>query len=347
MARTVLEVFFKKFRDSIQSNTKYRDELNKQTNHFLEEDAKNLLSQISTVSAKAETQFNKKYGQALEALIAKGMSDSTFNRIQSTLKTTFLDHFIELKELGIDVGHVSANLTIASKGKAKTEAFQQDISLRRNNLDALSDRDIQDIAKTVALMATYTSTLEELDKVQNRSQLLKFLKKSGSFKQIAKNSDVSTIEGMQAVIEKSFAYKGSKGYNDLGKELLSNAILNTEFETVLEAKRKITVTGDKVAVTFEVAGFNRFKGTVAKSIQANFTAYLDTLMKDPNGLPKHLNKALEEAIKSAASDKDIEELLLLDLLPLGFFPYFEIVTKLFINYEFGKFVKGLPLVLYG
>jgi len=308
MARTVLEVFFKKYRDAIQSNKSYRDELNKKAVHYLEEDLDAIKNQISTISAQAEIQFNKKYAQALEAIAQKGISDVTFSKIADSVKKTFLSNFTELKELGVDIGHVQSNLTIASKGKAQTELFEQDLPLRRNNIDQLTDQDLKDISKTIALIVTYTETLEELDKVQTRSQLLKFLKKSQSFKNIARGSDVTTLEGIKDVVKKAFSYQGSKGFSDLGREILNQQILSVKVDTTVNLKRKITASPEKIGVTFEIAAFNRLKGTVAKEIQGNFTQYLDSLMKDPQGLSKELNQALNSVLQETLTQEDLQKL---------------------------------------
>jgi hypothetical protein len=306
---TVLEAFFKKYRDAIQSNADFRTSLNKESNHYLQEDIKNLKSQIALVDSKLEQQFNTKYAQALQTLVSKGMSDLTFTRISGVLKTNFLNNFTELKSLGIDVGHLYANLTVASKAKAQEKIFGNKLEIKENReIESLSAEDLKDISKTLALISTYTNTLERLDKVQNRVELIKFLKRSPSFKKVAGSSDLSTLSGINSTINNVFSFKGSKGFSDLGKELLSEAIVNIESNTTMEFSRKITASDKGVAVTFEVAAFNRFKGTLAKAIQGQATEYLDTLMKNPNGLPKELNKSLEKSLVGEFTKKDLLEL---------------------------------------
>ena len=308
MARTVLEVLFKQFRDNLQKNSDFRKELNTQTVHYIEQDIEALKSQISSVGVTAERDFNKKYAAALKSLQDKGMTDLTFNRIQSVLKKEFLNNFTDLAELGVDVGHVEANLTIASKVKATEQVFGQELSLRRNNIDSLSDQDLQDVAKTIALMSTYIGTLEQLDKIQDRKGLIKFLKNSGTFKKNASSADLSTLDSIKSFIGQQFSYKGSKGFSDLSREILSGSLINIDVDTTVNLKRKITATSGKVAVTFEVAAFNRLKGSIAKDIKGAFTEYLDTIMKDPQGLPKHLNDALVKSIKQEFTKEQFAEL---------------------------------------
>jgi DNA uptake protein ComE-like DNA-binding protein len=76
----------------------------------------------------------------------------------------------------------------------------------------------------------------------------------------------------------------------------------------MEFSRKITASEKGVAGTFEVAAFNRFKGTIAKAIQSNATEYLDALMKNPQGLPKELNRALEKALVEEFTKQQLLEL---------------------------------------
>ncbi len=308
MARPILEIFFKKFLESLKSNKNFREELNKQANHYFEEDIENLKSQITLVDSKREAEFNKKYAQALQTLKDKGMSDLTFAQISRGLREKFLSHFTELKELGIDTGHVFGNLTVASKSKATKEIFEG-TSLQVSEygeIQEISDKDLRDISKTIALISTYTSTLEELDKIQNRAGFIKFLKKSKSFKNVAVSQNLSTLEGIKNAV--SIAFPGdSKGLRELGGQVLRSQVLTISPSTTASMARTITASDKNIAVTFEVAAFNQYKGNIAAAIKNEFTALLSKQISEGT-ISRDLDKALEAAIIESFTKKDLMEL---------------------------------------
>ena len=310
MANIVLTSFFKKYRDSIQSNKEFRGELNKEAVHYFQEDIENLKSQIALLDVQREKEFNKKYSQALSVLQEKGISNLTFIQISKTLREKFLDHFTDLKQLGVDTGHVYANLTVASKTKAQTELFTgTKLEIREyREIESLSEKDLRDIAKTIALISTYTSTLEQLDKIQNRKELVAFLKKSTAFKQTARTSDLTTLANIKSAITKSFEAKNSKGLSELGDQIFRDSVVNIKVDTTMNMARKITASESGVAVTFEIAAFNQFKGSIAQSVKTAFTGMLDNIMKDPEGLPKAINDSLEKSLVEAFTKQDLLKL---------------------------------------
>lgn len=310
MANIVLTSFFKKYRDSIQSNKDFRGELNKEAIHYFQEDIENLKSQIALLDVEREKDFNKKYAQALSVLQEKGISNLTFTQISKSLREKFLDHFTDLKQIGVDTGHVYGNLTVASKKKAQTEIFEgTKLEIREyREIESLSEKDLRDIAKTIALISTYTSTLEQLDRIQNRKELISFLKKSSAFKQVAKSSDLSSLAGIKSAITKSFEAKNSKGLSELGEQIFRDSVANIKVDTTMNMARKITASEDGVAVTFEIAAFNQFKGNIAQSVKTAFTGILDSIMKDPDGLPKAMNDALEKSMREAFTKEDLLKL---------------------------------------
>lgn len=310
MANIVLTAFFKKYRDSIQSNKDFRGALNKEANHYFQEDIDNLKSQIALLDVQREKEFNKKYAQALDTLQQKGISNLTFIQISKTLREKFLDHFTDLKELGVDTGHVFANLTVASKAKAQTELFTgTKLEIREyREIESLSEKDLRDIAKTIALISSYTSTLEQLDKIQNRKELVAFLKKSGTFKQAARSKDLTTLDNIKSAITTSFESKSNKGLSELGEQIFKDSIANIQIDTTMNMARKITASEKGVAVTFEIAAFNQFKGNIAQSVKSAFTGMLDDIMKDPDGLSKSVNAALEKSMAEAFTKADLLKL---------------------------------------
>jgi len=68
MANITLQLLFKNYLNSLKSNKDFRDNLNKEATHYFTQDVQALKSQISLVNQKIESEFNKKYAQALEAL---------------------------------------------------------------------------------------------------------------------------------------------------------------------------------------------------------------------------------------------------------------------------------------
>jgi hypothetical protein len=335
---TTLQVFFKTFRESIQSNKAARQELNKEAIHYVQQDIDNFKSQLSTIGQKLEQDFNTKYAAALQAISEKGMSDVTFGHIQENLKVIFIKSFEEsLKDVGVEVGHVQGNLTLAAKTKATAEIFNRKVSLSQasifparedkdNPLSGLSDKDRQDIAKTLALISTFTQTLEELDQIQSRAGLIAFLKKSlipirgdltltkwVTLRNIFRGSGLGTIGDIEKFIEKQFGTgkgtKATKGFTEIGQQILDGNILTIEVEPVIDFKRKITSREDTVAVTFEVKAFNQLKGKIANGIKNSFTDYLDALMLDStNGLSKKLDEALAKAITETLTDQKFLEI---------------------------------------
>lgn len=310
MANIVLKAFFKKYRDAIQSNQEYRNALNKEAVHYFQEEIEDLKSQISLLDQKREKDFNNKYKQALETLRQNGMSNLTFTQISKTLRNKFLDHFTDLKELGVDTGHVYSNLTTASKGKAQSEIFEgTKLEIREyREIQSLSPKDLKDIAKTIALISSYTSTLEQLDKIQNRNDLISFLKKSKTFRDTSRSADLSTLVGIKSAITSSFESKNSKGLAELGDQILKDSVGSIQVDTTINMARKITATENGVAVTFEIAAFNQFKGNIAQSVKTAFTGLLDSMIQNPDGLPKTIDKALENALLAEFTKEDLLKL---------------------------------------
>lgn len=303
----LLTTLFKKYRDAIESNKDFRSALNKESIHYLKENLEDFKSQLSLVNEAREHDFNKKYKQALTVLQERGISGLTFIQISKTLREKFLDHFTELKEIGVDTGHMFSNLTMASKSKAQTEIFNTELEIRPfREIEQITGKDLNDIAKTIAIISSYTKALEELDKIQNRKDLIKFLKKSSSFKEYAKSAPLNTLEDIKSAISKTFAMPGAKGKGlaELGEQILRNTVLNIETDTTINMARSITATESGIAMTFEISAVNQFKGSIAKSIKTSFTALLDQMMEDPEGLPKILNTALEKALKQEFTKAD-------------------------------------------
>jgi len=310
MADITLLSLFGKFLQAIKPTQQdFRKELNKEAIHYLEESINSLKSQIALVDAKVEIEFNKKYGQALVALQEKGISNLTFSQIADTLRKKFLDHFVDLKDLNIQTGHVIANLTIASKQKAQTELFEgftgpvseySQVQLTPENLDKIS--------KGIALVAAYTGALEELDKIQDRKSLIKFLKTAPTFKQYAKTASLTTLEDIKNAISSAYEAKGkSKGYAELTDQLFRSNINNIEIDTAINFARKITATDSKVAVTFEVQAVNGFKGSIAAGIKNAFTLMLQNFI-ETGEFSEVVDKALTKALKDTLTREQFLEL---------------------------------------
>lgn len=297
MANITLQLLFKNYLNSLKSNKEFRDNLNKEATHYFTQDVQALKSQISLVNQKVESEFNKKYAQALEALQTQGMSNVTFGKIATTLKSKFLDHFTDLKEIGIDTGHVFANLTVASKQKAQTEIFEGFTgTVSEYSQVQLTPRNLEEIGKTIALISAYTGALEELDKIQDRKSLIKFLKTAPVFKQYAKTQSLNTLEDIKNAISNAYQTKaGVRGLGELGDQLLKSSVVNLQVNTVVDFSRKITATESKVAVTFEIRAVNQFKGQIAQAIKTSFTNILQNII-DKDEFSESINAALQKSI---------------------------------------------------
>lgn len=297
MANITLQILFKNYLNSLKSNKEFRDNLNKEAVHYFTQDVSALKSQISLVNQKVETEFNKKYAQALEVLQNQGMSNVTFAKIATTLKGKFLDHFTDLKEIGIDTGHVFANLTVASKQKAQTEIFEGFTGqVSEYSQVQLTPKNLEEIGKTIALISAYTGALEELDKIQDRRTLIQFLKKAPVFKQYARNQNLNTLDDIKNAISSAYQTKGGvRGLSELGDQLLKTSVLNLNVNTVVDFSRKITASEDKIAVTFEVRAVNQFKGQVAQAIKTSFINILQNVI-DKDEFSESINSALQKSI---------------------------------------------------
>ena len=311
MANTTLQMLFGKYLQSIKAGQKeFRAELNKEANHFFEQDVKALKSQISLVNAKVEIEFNKKYAQALQALQNEGMSNVTFRKISESLKTKFLDHFTDLKELGIDAGHVFSNLTIASKQKAQTELFEgTEVALSEYSQVQLTPKNLEEISKTIALISSYTGALEELDKIQDRKSLIAFLKKAPSFKQYAKSANLTTLEDIKNAIATTYKSKDpkSKGLAELAQQLFNKQVASIKVDTTLNLSRKITASENKTAVTFEIRAVNQFKGQIASNIKNAFTNILQNVI-DKDEFSDAINDALTKAIQTPLTKEEFKQI---------------------------------------
>jgi len=298
MANITLQILFKNYLNSLKSNKEFRDNLNKEATHYFTQDVQALKSQIALVNQKVESEFNKKYAQALEALQTQGMSNVTFGKIATTLKSKFLDHFTDLKDIGIDTGHVFANLTIASKQKAQTEIFEGFTgTVSEYSQVQLTPKNLEEIGKTIALISAYTGALEELDKIQDRKGLIQFLKKAPVFKQYVRSQNLNTLEDIKNAISSAYQTKaGVRGLGELGDQLLKSSVINLEANTVINFSRKITATESKVAVTFEVRAVNQFKGQVAQAIKTSFINILQNII-DKDEFSESINAALEKSMQ--------------------------------------------------
>lgn len=307
MANYTLSAFLKKYLTELKSNTEYRQQADKLANFYLQENMLDLISQIEITKNKAERDFKNNYEQALKALQQKGLSNATFARISGTLRKTFLDNFVSLKDVGIETGHVFSNLTTASKEKALS-VFKTEYNFSEYT-NPLTKEDTDNLSKAIALIFTYIDTIENLDRIQNRKDLLKFLKKAPEFKSFARKTSLTNLEEIGAAISAVYSTnKKSKGFADLGRQLLSSSIVNIEQQTLVDMTRKITASEDKIALTFEVGSFNKFKGTIAASIKNAFTNLLDQMISDPNALPKIYNDALKKAVKTELTKENIKDI---------------------------------------
>jgi hypothetical protein len=305
MANITLQVLFKKYIDSLKSNKEFRNELNKEATHYFTQDVEALKSQINLINQKVEREFDKKYEQALSTLQREGMSNVTFTRISKTLKEKFLDHFTDVKELGIDAGHVYSNLTIASKQKAQTEAFEGFTGqVSEYSQVQLTPKNLQEISKTIALIAAYTGALEELDKIQDRKSLLDFLKKAPSFRQYARGVQLNTLEDINTAIVSAYELKGTKvkGLAELTNQIFRSTVVKLETDTVLNFSRKITASETGVAVTFEVRAVNQFKGRIAQGIKTAFLNILENAI-----LKEEFSEVIDEALTNAVSEEFTKE----------------------------------------
>lgn len=298
MANITLQILFKNYLNSLKSNKEFRDNLNKEATHYFTQDVQALKSQIALVNQKVESEFNKKYAQALEVLQTQGMSNVTFGKIATSLKNKFLDHFTDLKDIGIDTGHVFANLTIASKQKAQTEIFEGFTgTVSEYSQVQLTPKNLEEIGKTIALISAYTGALEELDKIQDRKGLIQFLKKAPVFKQYSRSQNLNTLEDIKNAISSAYQTKaGVRGLGELGDQLLKSSIINLEANTVINFSRKITATESKVAVTFEVRAVNQFKGQVAQAIKTSFINILQNII-DKDEFSESINAALQKSMQ--------------------------------------------------
>jgi hypothetical protein len=307
--KLVLEKFFKVFRESLNNNTEYRDKINKEAIFYFTEDLNELRNQVALVGSKTEAKFNTKYSSALEQLAKTSLSDLTFKQIQTTLKKKFLNEFNTLQELGIEVGHVKGNLTEASKAKALENIFEKKMSLRASNIEEVSDIDLQNISKTIAIIGAYQDALESLDKISTRKALISFLKRSTSFNSKAKTGgSLLTLEDIKDVLKKGLGDKSGAGWaTGLGVEIFRDSILTLKPDTVIDMSRKISVTDKKVAVSFEVKALNQFKGTISNGIKTALLSNLDTLLAGGT-LPKYFDDALTKSITQTLTKQEFLEL---------------------------------------
>ena len=300
MANITLQILFKNYLNSLKSNKEFRDNLNKQATHYFTQDVEALKSQIDLLNKKVERDFNKSYAEALQALQNEGMSNVTFTRISKTLKDKFLSHFTDLKEIGIDAGHVFANLTIASKQKAQTEIFEGFTgTVSEYSQVQLTPKNLEEIGKTIALISAYTGALEELDKIQDRKSLIRFLKKSSSFYNYAKNksAELRTLENIKTAISSAFETKaGVRGYTELGDQILNKSVVKLEVNTVVDFSRKITASDSNIAVTFEIREINQFKGKIAQGIKTAFINILENII-DKDEFSESINAALQKSMR--------------------------------------------------
>jgi hypothetical protein len=306
---TLLTALFKNYRDAIQSNAEFRKTLNKEVNHYYEDNLKGLLDQIRLIGKTREQDFQKKYGQALATLAQSGMSNVTFTKISGTLRSKFLDHFTELKDLGVETGHLDAVLTKASKQKFEKIALGTSLEIKENReIESLTEKDLQDVAKTIALITSYTKTLEQLDQIQDRRSLIAFLKKSSTFKEAAKSKNLTTLDNISDAITAAFTPKNGAGFAELGEQILKQSILTVQIDSTINMARTITSKKEGIGVTFEIAAVNGLKGNISQSIKTAFTAILDKMMQDPDGLPKVINEALEKSFTEPLTKQAFLEL---------------------------------------
>lgn len=336
MANITLQTLFGKYLQSIKSSQQdFRKELNKETVHFLQQDIDALKSQISLVNAKIEKEFDKKYGQALDVLQKEGMSNVTFNKISRNLKEKFLDHFTSLKEIGVDTGHVYANLTMASKQKAQTEIFEGFTGpVSEYSQVQLTPKNLDEISKTIALIATYTGALEELDRIQDRKSLIEFLKKAPTFKQYARTTKLNTLDDIKSAIESAYETKGkSKGLSELSDQIFRASIDSIKIDSTINFARKITASDTGVAVTFEIAAVNQFKGQLASNIKNAFALLLQNII-EKDEFSELVNKALTKALQNPLTR---EEFLQIFPKSSGSKTLEEAIQDIFVdNIKFGK-----------
>lgn len=308
--KRTLNLFFKDYLNALQNTQDYRKATSNIANQYLQENLEDLKSQISLTNAKVEAQFDKKYGEALKALQEAGMTATTFNRLSSTLRATFLNHFVNLKDIGIETGHIVSNLALASKEYAQKTVF---VGKEVSEFDPLDPNYLQDLAKGLALLSIFNELLSEIDSIQNRQQLIAFLKKGSRFKKLSRGTDLSSIDSIKKVVADS--YFSGKGFADLAADIFTNVTASVEIESFAEIKRSIVSTESTAAVSYEIRAFNKIKGTLSKEIKSQFMRTFSQFIENPaadNKILAELNSAFEKA-----SIKKLTEKEFLELFPKG------------------------------
>lgn len=320
--KVILKSLFKNFATALENNQEYRKYLEKQTNYFLSQDGTKLKEQIGLVGKRAEKDFNDSWEKAAN-ILTQGIPGKNWKQI-STLFKKASDEFTELgkRNLGLatNIGHVNSVLNLALTDKATKEIFLQNRKLRPGiELSTgyeISEQDLKDISKIFALIVAFKGTLDALDAIQDRKQLIKFLKKSSSFKAAKPNSaTLTTIDDITSFINKAFASDTSSqitAYKELSRQIFKQSTYELKPETAVELAKSLNVTNNSIGLSIEIEALNNLKGTIAKNVKGVFLDILLQMINDPDSeLNKDINQALEKSITKNLTKKEVLEDLVL------------------------------------
>ena len=319
--KVILKAVFKNFASVLENNQDYRKVLEKQTNYYLSQNGEKLKDQIKLLGKDVESGFNKSWEKAAQ-LLADGIPQKNWNQI-STLFKRASQEFTELgsRSLGlpINIGHVNSVLNLALTDKASKEIFLQGRKLRPGfELSTgyeISEQDLKDISKIFALIVSFKNTLDSLDAIQSRKELIKFLKKSKSFKDIAKGSNLLTLDDITKNIDKAFSSDTNKqisAFKELSRQIFKQQTYELKPETALNLAKSLKVSNTSIGLSIEVEALNKLKGTIAKNVKGVFLDILSEIIDDPSSdLNKDINKALETAIiKDLTKEEVLNDLVL-------------------------------------
>lgn len=329
---TALNDFFRGYLKSLQTNTEFRDNLNKQSNHVLDVSLTNLTEQLKFLESRAikdyndtTQQFQKDISNLVRDLKNKELQKTvtelksertTFAGIRGSFRQKFFDQISAsnlqlLKKLGVDIGHVKANLTLASEQKALQEFQKVSVNIGEYGTP-LSDKDIEEISKVLAITEIYIGLLRTLDTIQTPQQLESFLRnKNAIYGLSGRKKSFSSLQELKNYITAGAGPSTTKPYADIGKNLLENTIVSGEVNTTFSIVKNLTATTNEVSTTIEIASFNQFKGTIAKEVKNAYVKLLDSALsrgaiaKPDDPVSKKLDSSLVKIIGNSFTKQDV------------------------------------------
>jgi len=318
--KVILNAIFKDFVKSLDENQAYRKELLSRTNYQFLDNVKGLETQLKLINKSTERDFNDKWNKASKILM-EGIPGKNWSGLTSVFRQA-LNEFVELgnKQLGIEtqIGHANSILNLAISDKAIKNLFFQGRKLRPGvELPTgyeISADDYKEIAKIIALFYSFKTTLDELDEIQSRTQLIKYLKKSKTFRQGAKTVNLTTIDDITNYIKKAFGAdvdKKIRAYKELAEQIAKTQVVNLKADTAVNMARYLQVRPDSISVVVEIEALNKLKGTISSSLKTVYLNMVEELINKPDSeLNKEIKQGLENAILQSLDKKTVEDLAL-------------------------------------